>query len=198
MKECPEGAVSGLSWRRGARGGGCSVWRGPAPGGWAGRHPVAAVFPRLVGAAGDECGGARPRPASGVSSSVPAFLSVGSRSRCPRPSGAFELSRPLDDQLASRPGWAGIVLHPYAAGNSPQTWYGGGHDGLASTPLGRPARLAAGLPSRDWSEPLIHTSGPPSSLWSGRRVRSVAGVVTSFRRRRPAAGLIRRLGRPGW
>ena len=44
---------------------------------------------------------------------VPAFLSLGSRSRCPHPPGAFELSRPLDDQLASRLDWAGIVLHPY-------------------------------------------------------------------------------------
>ncbi len=86
------------------------MWRGPAPGGWGG-PPCCCCFPRLVGGAGDECGGARPRPASEVSSSVPGFLSLGSWSRCPRPPRAFELSCPLDDQLASRLDWAGIVLH---------------------------------------------------------------------------------------
>ena len=30
------------------------------------------------------------------------------------------LGCPLDDQLASRPGWVGIVLHPYTAGNFAQ------------------------------------------------------------------------------
>ena len=71
----PGGRLLGFAWRRVAYGGRCSVWRGPAPGGWVGGPPpCCCCFPRLVGAAGDECGGARPRPASGVSSSVPAFL----------------------------------------------------------------------------------------------------------------------------
>ena len=53
--------MPGLSWRRGAHGGGCSVWREPAPGGWAGGRPsTLLLLPCLVGAAGTSAGALGP------------------------------------------------------------------------------------------------------------------------------------------
>ena len=94
-----------------------SRWRafrpaGSAVGGWAGGPSLwLLLLPCALGAAGEECGGARPRPARVVLLSVPAF---------PWPARpvtlalvVLELGHPLDGQLASRSGWVGIVLHPY-------------------------------------------------------------------------------------
>ncbi len=67
------------------------------------------LFPCPVGAAGTSTAALGPGLPT-VSSSVPAFLSPRSRSRSPRWWVAgLELGCPLDDQLASRAGWVGIV-----------------------------------------------------------------------------------------
>jgi hypothetical protein len=136
-RQCPQGAIRAVpGWRvRGVR-------RVRRPGGRA-ALPCRCCFRARCARPGTSAAALGPG-LRGVSSSVPAFLSLGGRSRCPRPSGAFELSRPLDDQLASWPDWAGIVLHPYTAGNS------AGKRGraaqpvaLGSRPRSKPAATAA-------------------------------------------------------
>ena len=67
--------------------GGCAACRGGSgtgAGGGAGRPSLPLLFPCPVRAAGDECGGAQPRPPLGVSCSVPAVLRLGGRPRWPR------------------------------------------------------------------------------------------------------------------
>ena len=56
----------------------CPVWCGGARSvrhgqWWVGGPPLWLLLPRALGAAGEECGGARPRPARVVLLSVPAF-----------------------------------------------------------------------------------------------------------------------------
>ena len=72
-----------------------------------------------TGAAGKERGGARPRPAGCVCSSVPAFASRYARSCSAALTLRSQLGGPLNDQSASRPGWAVIVRHPYSADDAP-------------------------------------------------------------------------------
>ncbi len=158
-EECPEGAFWGLPGAGRVR---RPVFRVVGTGArWVGggAATLLLLFPRMVGAAGDECGGARPKPASGVSSSVPAFLSLVSRSRCLRPPGAFELSRPLDNQLASWPDRAGIVLHPYVPKTLPISWVGPSADRSTPRPS-RPQVLRPSPPQHAPAQPTAACFGP--------------------------------------
>ena len=128
---------------------------GRAGGGWVGGPSLWwLLLPCALGPAGEECGGARARACAGG-------LPVGA---CPSLAGAAghagrfsvvvsELARPLDDHLASWPGWVGIVLHPYLRGNLPNLGAGAWR--------GREARRRA--PPRVTARRSLPASGQRSS-----------------------------------
>jgi hypothetical protein len=107
----PEGSHSGIS---GARLGPCAR----AGGGWVGRLPLAAAFRVWWACPGTSAAALGPGPALvSALSSAPAFLGRPGRSVGRVSVPVSELGRPLDDEPAGRPGWVGILLSPYTAGN---------------------------------------------------------------------------------
>jgi hypothetical protein len=95
-------------------GGAGSVRCCPAGGGWAGHLSLSLLLPCLVGAAGDECGGARPPVwAAGPSCRCLPFLAGAAGHAGHASVVVSELGRPFDDQPASGPRCVGIVLSPY-------------------------------------------------------------------------------------
>jgi hypothetical protein len=96
-----------------------TVGRGPCgaarAGGGGGAHlSLSLLLPCLVGAAGDECGGARPPVwAAGPSCRCLPFLAGAAGHAGHASVVVSELGRPFDDQPASGPRCVGIVLSPY-------------------------------------------------------------------------------------
>ena len=76
------------------------------------------LFPCLVGAAGASAAALGPGlPVVCLPRCLPSLARAAGHAGRVGVAG-LELGCPLDDQLASRPGWVGIVLHPYTAQNS--------------------------------------------------------------------------------
>src|SRR5208283_5311913 len=99
-------------------------------GGRAGLQHVAAVS--VPGGRGrDECGGARPRPASDMSSSVPAFLSPRGRSRWPR-EGSLTYSSAVHSMMSHPAARWGFEIDATEGGTHLRQWatLGPGPSGL--------------------------------------------------------------------